>query len=429
MSDAPLAVSSLSVKADGSTANTASIVNEALKEHYKPDRVREMTYKDNPLLAIMPKYERFGGENMPIPLILANPQRRSANFKSAQDNTSVSTVKQFLLTRIRDYSFAVIEHEAIQASQNNADAFVRYATMEIDGAMNSLTRSLAIAMYRDGSGSLGVLSTDPLNTKVLTLTNPQNISNFEVGMELNVASSATAAIRSNFTSAGSSAIVEGVDRDLGKISITVACHNDVASGDHLFQKGDAHGGASFKKVRGLEGWLPSSAPTLGADDFFGVDRGVDPTRLGGIRVDGSSLPIEEALITAASRVAREGGTPSHVFMDYDSYANLEKALGSKVNYARVQSADAEIGFDTLTLQGPKGRMSIVPDHNCIPNVAFMLQMDTWSLNTLGQAPQVLQADGQNMLRVSNLDAYEVRMGYYGNMACTAPGYNARIALA
>ena len=158
MSDAPLAVSSLSVKADGSTANTASIVNEALKEHYKPDRVREMTYKDNPLLAIMPKYERFGGENMPIPLILANPQRRSANFKSAQDNTSVSNVQQFLLTRIRDYSFAVIEHEAIQASQNNADAFVRYATMEIDGAMHSLTRSLAISMYRDGTGSIGTLA-------------------------------------------------------------------------------------------------------------------------------------------------------------------------------------------------------------------------------------------------------------------------------
>ena len=428
MSNAPLAVSSLSVQADGSTLNTDSVVNEALKEHYKPERVREMTYKDNPLLAIMPKYERFGGENMPIPLILANPQRRSANFKSAQDNTSVSNVQQFLLTRIRDYSFAVIEHEAIQASQNNADAFVRYATMEIDGAMNSLTRSLAIAMYRNGSGSLGTISANPSGAKVLTLTNAQDISNFEVGMQLNIASSATAAIRSNFTTSGSTATIDAVDRDAGTITTKVNMHADASAGDHLFQVGDAHGGVSFKKLRGLEAWIPSSAPG-GSDSFFGVNRSVDATRLGGIRVDGSSLPIEEALITAASRVAREGGTPSHVFMDYDSYANLEKALGSKVNYARVQSADAEIGFDTLTLQGPKGRMSIVPDHNCIPNVAFMLQMDTWSLNTLGQAPQVLQADGQNMLRVSNLDAYEVRMGYYGNVACTAPGYNARIALA
>ena len=428
MSDAPLAVSSLSVKADNS-ANTSNVVNEALKEHYKPERVREMTYKDNPLLAIMPKYERFGGENMPIPLILANPQRRSANFKSAQDNTSVSNVQQFLLNRIRDYSFAVIEHEAIQASQNNADAFVRYATMEIDGAMHSLTRSLAISMYRDGTGSIGTLASDPgTSGAVITLANPQDISNFEVGMALNAtaAASATGSLI-NFENGTTDATVTKVDRDLGQITLNANTDAALETGSFIFQKGD-HSTGTARKVSGLEAWLPSSAPG-GSDNFFGVNRSVDATRLGGIRVDGSSLPIEEALITAASRVAREGGTPSHVFMDYDSYANLEKALGSKVNYARVQSADAEIGFDTLTLQGPKGRMSIVPDHNCIPNVAFMLQMDTWSLNTLGQAPQVLQADGQNMLRVSNLDAYEVRMGYYGNVACTAPGYNARIALA
>ena len=42
-------------------------VTEALKEHYKPLRVQNMVYKDNPLFAMMPKYTKFGGENMPIP--------------------------------------------------------------------------------------------------------------------------------------------------------------------------------------------------------------------------------------------------------------------------------------------------------------------------------------------------------------------------
>ena len=41
-------------------------VTQALKEHYKPLTVKNMVYKDNPLLALMPKYERFGGENMPV---------------------------------------------------------------------------------------------------------------------------------------------------------------------------------------------------------------------------------------------------------------------------------------------------------------------------------------------------------------------------
>ena len=92
-------------------------VSEALKEHYKPLRVKNMVYENNPLLALMPKYEKFGGENLPIPIIVTGPQRRSATFSTAQDNTSTSTLKQFLLTRSKDYSFAVIEHEAIRASQ------------------------------------------------------------------------------------------------------------------------------------------------------------------------------------------------------------------------------------------------------------------------------------------------------------------------
>ena len=49
--------------------NTAKVV-EALKEHYKPQRIKEMTYKNNPLLAMIPKYESFKGENMPVPLIV-----------------------------------------------------------------------------------------------------------------------------------------------------------------------------------------------------------------------------------------------------------------------------------------------------------------------------------------------------------------------
>ena len=36
----------------------------ALKQHYTSDRVENMVYADNPLLALMPKYEQFGGKNL-----------------------------------------------------------------------------------------------------------------------------------------------------------------------------------------------------------------------------------------------------------------------------------------------------------------------------------------------------------------------------
>jgi len=74
-------------------------------------------------------------------------------------------------------------------------------------------------------------------------------------------------------------------------------------------------------------------------------------------------------------------------------------------------------------------MKVIPDHNAQPNVAWMLQMNTWTLNSLGAAVSILDLDGQNMLRVTDADAYETRIGFYGNVSCNAPGYNCRVKLA
>ena len=403
-------------------------VNNLLKEHYKAERVKAMTYEHNPLYALMPKYEKFGGDGMPVPLIVTGPQRRSATFGTGQANTSTSVMRQFFLTRVKDYSFAAIQHEAIRASAGNADAFVRYASNEIDGAIHSLKRSLAVAMYRDGSGQIGTInSSNPADGATsFTLATPADIVNFEVGMDIVFAADGTSALRS-----GGAETITAVDRVAGTISCT-ALHADVAACDAVFQSGDYVSASDRLKIRGLEAWVPESSSTLTASatkTLFGVDRSVDTTRLGGNRFDVSALPIEESLIEGASLVAREGGAPDHIFMDFASYSNLEKALGSKVQYDKVSTSDASIGFDALVLNGPRGHMKVIPDHNAQPNVAWMLQMNTWTLNSLGAAVSILDLDGQNMLRVTDADAYETRIGFYGNVSCNAPGYNCRVKLA
>ena len=56
-------------------------------------------------------------------------------------------------------------------------------------------------------------------------------------------------------------------------------------------------------------------------------------------------------------------------------------------------------------------------------------MDTWKFKSLGQAPRILDFDGLKGVREANSDGVEYRWGYYGNMLCTAPAFNCRIALA
>lgn len=398
-------------------------VTEALKEHYKPLTIKDMVYSDNPLLALMPKYEKFGGENMPIPLQYGITNRRSATFATGQELLTGTRLERFVVTRVRDYSFARITGETIKATEGNADAFLKYATMEIDGAIKSLSRSLAVSMYGDQSGQIGTVDSSYSSGLTFKLSEVEQITNFEVGMVINSAANTSSALDGG---SGQDMKILSVDRDTGEITVDTAVSTGFAAGRVLFQKGDYLSATLNKlKIAGLESWIPAGTPP----NLFGVTRTLDRTRLAGVPFDGSSMPIEEALISAASRLAREGGSPNYCFMDYTQFANLEKALGSKVVYDKVSSDDADVGFQALSIIGPKGPIKIIADQNCTPNVAYLLQMDTWTLNSLGPAPHILDLDGNRMLRIHNDDSYELRVGFYGNVACTAPGYNSRIALA
>ena len=404
----------------------------ALKQHYTDDAVLDMVYKDNPFLALIPKMEGFGGRNLPIPLIFGNPQGRSATFARAQARGAVtnSRLEDFVLTRVKDYSIATIDNETLEASKGSANAFLEAATVEIDGAINSLTRSLAIAQYRAGYGEIGqILAGSSVTGTTISLSNPDDVVNFEVGMELEVAATLTGASRA-FGSSGNGLIITAVDRSATSAQLTFGFNvNDstngipaIAAGDFLFVRGD-HSGATLTKLAGLEAWIPSSAPTSSL--FFGVDRSVDATRLGGQRLNGVGLPIEEALIDGAARVAREGGKLDHYFMSYKKFAELEKALGSKVQYVNLE-ATAAVAFRGIVINGPRGPIKVVPDQNCPSDRVFGLQLDTWKHYSLGKAVRVIDTDGLQMLRQATADGVECRYGYYAQMGCRGPGYNINI---
>lgn len=379
-----------------------------------------MVYKDNPLLAMISKMEAFSGKNLPIPIIYGNPQGRSASFSTAQANKTNSQLKDFVLTRAKDYSLASIDNETIEASKGNANAFLEAATTEIDGAINSAARSLAIAMYGTGSGSIGqVDASTTLASTTLQLKSVEDVTHFEVGMKI----VASATDGGGSVRAGTLSVV-GVDRDLGTVTTSVNLSTGIAaiaSQDFIFVQGDYDA-----KIKGLRAWVPDTSPS-GSDNFFSVNRSSDATRLAGIRFDGSAMPIEEALVSAAARVAREGGKPDYCFMSYSKFSDLEKALGSKVQYIDLK-ATAEVGFRGIQISGPRGLIKVIPDQNCPNDRAFMLQMDVWKLYSLGKAPKILDTDGLKMLRDSNADSVEIRVGYYAQMGCRAPGWNASVKL-
>lgn len=393
---------------------TPSAAAAILKEYYSNQRVQQLTYKDAPFYALLDKVKDFYGSSYPLPMRVSNPQGASATFSNAQAQKQPSNYKKFSLTRVKDYSLASIETEAMLASETNPGAFLQLATAEIDGAMKTMSRRMGWSLYGDGSGAIGTVASYTGSPGVITLTNVEDTVKFELGQTLQIRNGAT--VRTLFT-ATQQALVAGVDRDLGTITLSVnSTGTDVAAGDTINVVGDY-----LAKISGLAAWIPSTTPSNTA--FFGVDRTIDATRLGGVRVASAGKPIDEALIDAARRLGREGqGNPDYVFSGFTRYASLEKTMGAKVRYKDFEVGG--VGFRGIEVSGPQGPITVVPDRDCPENKMYMIEMDTFSLYSLKEPIMLLDQDGNKMLRESTADSLEVRVGGYFQLGCVSPGASA-----
>jgi len=400
-----------------------------LKEHYTALEIKSMSYSNHPLLAMLPKMENFTGLNLPVPVRFGTPASRSVDFPTAlaQKPGANSQYVRFVLTRARDYGLATIQNEVLKASKGDVGAFMEAVTSEIDGVFQSVGRSLAQKIYGTGTGQIGVVNAAGAAALTITLATPADVTNFEVGDTI------VASVAAGGVLYPGSVVLTGIDRDLGTLTVVGGNWNAQIPGlvatDFLYKQGDAANGGANVSLTGLGGWLPPAAP--GAGLFFGVNRTADVTRLGGVRFAGVTMTVQEALTGGATRLGREGGRPSHVFLNHLHYNELLNDLGSRVEYERGNGSGdmADISFSGMRLHTPTGSVLVIPDHNCPVGTAFMLQMDTWKLYSLGAAPQLLDSDGMQFLREAGLDAIEVRTGYYAQLGCAAPGWNANISLA
>lgn len=391
-----------------------------LKTIYTKEKVQNLTYKNKAFLAQLAKDEKFYGDSKVVPVIFGNPQGRSAAFATAQANKGNTQSIKFTITRSKDYQLLSIDNETIEASQNDAGAFASARTTEIDGGMDNISSALAIDLFGTGSGSRGQLSSaQNVALTVVTLENKQDIVKIEVNMPL-VLSSADGggSVRSG------TMYVKSVDRKAGTFVVSATaggaaaaistCISAAAASDYVFVAGDYDA-----KVKGLAAWLPYGGPS--ATSFFGVDRTQDATRLGGVWDDLSGMPIDEALIEAAALMHREGSMLDKFWMHTTKMSDLIKTLGSKVQYVDAQVG--QIGFRGVRVQTNDGVVDCFADRNCKSTSLFALQSNTWKLETLGSAPRILNMDSLEALREATSDGIEIRIGYYGQLSCNAPGYN------
>jgi hypothetical protein len=231
--------------------------------------------------------------------------------------------------------------------------------------------------------------------------------------------------------------VTSVNRNTGVITGTVvqgAPQSSWGASDFLQVLGDigTAGASTIAGLLGLSGlaaWIPGTDP-ISTDNFWGVNRSADPTRLAGLRYNASSQSISEGLTNALGFANREGAAPDLIILDFVSYTSLINELGAKVQYVQLDHDEVEVAFEAIHFHSAYGKIPVLADRSCPAQTAYCLTTDTWKLRTLGKAPHILTygMEGLEGLRVGNADALEIRIAYYGNNICSAPGYNMVVQL-
>jgi len=228
--------------------------------------------------------------------------------------------------------------------------------------------------------------------------------------------------------AGATALVSAVDRDAGTVSSASNWTAQIAAlaATHvLFQQGDRTSAATPAplKVVGFAGWLPLTAP-VGGDNFFGVDRSLDPVSLSGVRVDGRGKAVSQAIYDLAVRIGENGGAPDTCFISFDYFGRLAVELDNRAIYENIQGAGITISYEAITVAGPKGRIRVFPSTYCPMDRLFVITKRDWTIYCGGGAnPMYPSLKGVSLLDVSNADAVQQRHKTLAQLMCAAPGHS------
>jgi hypothetical protein len=432
--------------------SSASTNIATLKELYSDDAwvMKDLVFDKNPHLAIVPKDEMemgMGGKSFPVPVMYDTGAGRSAALGTAQTYQTAPQTVEFQCTRVSNYSVATLTNDFLRASAQSIGAFMPGAELNVKSAFRNVSNDLAHDLYGDGSGTRGTygVGTGSITSGVILLDNLGMVYQFGVGMAL-VSFSVSGATPTQSTSAAIGYVI-AVDTGLGTVTVSASQGgaagtptNWSASFPFLAQAGDVNfisnglSTANMLKIAGMAAWIPNTAPG-GSDNFFGVNRSVSPTKLAGLRfVGGNQESIQDALIDAVNQLAAnssEAGDPDYIFMNPVSYQTLVKQLTSQANYVSIKHDEIDISFKALVLPTANGEIAILQDRNCPAQTAYIVTLKTWKLRSLGKVPQFLTFPGfydQLGFPVPGSDAVELRVGYYAQLTCNAPGANAVVPL-
>lgn len=396
-----------------------------LKRRYATGKVPKANFVDFPFVSMVEKKEDFVGDDYAIAIQTENPQGVGTSVQAAQNAAAQGNYVRFLLTRLEYFGIARIKGQALRTATIKGDgAMVDLWKNETDGITQTVLKMLEIYGFGTGNGVLGTISTG-VSTGVVTLTTVEDVNCFDLGMKVRLVSDTTL---SPVTRAGE-ATITGIDRAAGTLTLAAGNWNAIVigatNGDSIVRSGDQASAAVAAVPTGMRQWLVGGT-TPGT--LKSLNRNTDPVRLASQSLDMTGLPMADGIVDLESLISVQGKlSKKTMWANPRDFRNVKKTQMGKVTFPRadVKSTIASISFSAIQWEGDAGMIPMMLSPFCPRNNVFLKDMSTFALYSAGPAPQPLDFDKSDFLRVATDDAYELRIGLYGDYGDNSPVQSAR----
>lgn len=394
-------------------ASDLAKVQAIAKRVYSTDQIGEQTRRDHAFQELLTRKKVFGGEDFRYIVRFANPQSVSGSFANAQTQAAgaSSLIKQFATQPALKYCIVQIDGPSLSRLRGNYQSFVNHVTMELDGGLEELGDSIAFDTLGPGNGQRGRRLSAATN--VITLTSGADVRNFKPGMTVIASANADGS-----SPRAGSTTVTAVSPGASTITLLSAAGiTSFANNDFLFRQGDpATCSDSIRQI------IPLVEPVLGVDSFRGVDRGSDPQRLAGVRVNDTSQTVEETTGLIAVNIKNEGKKANCAFWNPIRFHEFTRRMNAKVEFQSA-GGTADYGFEYVMIHTSAGVMKVYSEPDLGPDLAYVGKMSSIEVRHLDDGlPDWINDDGLGKtVRMGAADAVEARMRAQHQTIITVPG--------
>lgn len=387
------------------------------KQLYADGIDQEALVRNKPLMQWTDNDKDFTSNlGIKIPAPYVNPQGIAATNAGASSAEVASAGVTFTVPQRHHYAMMRIDGDVVRNTIKGGDAsqFTNMLTREVDGVTEAIGAEIHGRMYGESSSIRSLLSaTGVVNTTTAFLANPEDAQFYEPNMKLVVIDPATGLART-----GTAVTVTKVDPIAGTLLLSAIITTAFAAA----VAGDGLGRETFVGIDfdGLKGWCPATVSS--SDSFLGVNRSIYRTRLAGVYVDGSAMPIRNAFIKALAVAKTQVGSmfekSAPFFINPKNLAQIIQT----VEQIKITSLSLEdkygIGLDAVEVFGHK----FIEDAMCPVNTCYLVGKDAWTRATCGTQPQIDDQDDNSFWFNRSTGKLEAILAHDGG-TCSYSPYN------